>query len=113
MGFKREAEPGWKEAGKEGKHTKVMNGGNEAEKGHKKGSRQRRSFKSPKAHKKSEIKGKSPKILDFSEEGLTDVQVDLALEGVLGDDQQKRSRESVTKDFGNGGGGWPTATRSP
>lgn len=68
MGFKREAEPGWKEAGNEGKRTKVMNGGNEAAKEHKKGSRQRRSFKSPRAHKNYEIKGKSPKILDFSEE---------------------------------------------
>ncbi|CAB4267061.1 unnamed protein product [Prunus armeniaca] len=113
MGFKREAEPRLKEAGNEGKHTKVMNGGNEAEKEHKKGSRQRRSFKSPRAHKNSEIKGKSPKILDFSEEGLIDVQVDLALEGVLGDDQQKRSKESVTKVSGNGGGGCLTATRSP
>ncbi|VVA37663.1 PREDICTED: reverse mRNAase [Prunus dulcis] len=41
MGFKREAEPGWKEVGKEGNRRKVMSRDNEAEKGHTKGSKQR------------------------------------------------------------------------
>lgn len=65
MGFKCEAEPGWKEVGKEGKRRKVMSGDNEAEKGHTKGSRQRRCIKSQELTRNLRSKARAPKFLIF------------------------------------------------
>ncbi|CAL9001781.1 unnamed protein product [Prunus brigantina] len=107
MGVKREAESSWRSL-KEGKKPKVLKGEGlvaEVKSGRNK---QRRFTKSPKA-RTTTSRGQVPQVIDFSEEGLREVVVVLALTLELRD-----SYFEVTSAAETGGGGWPkTDTRAP